>query len=294
MLALVVAALVAVPQNGSNPELASRIRHLVDVAFANGEGAGSAAEVRGIFAEHGLPTIALVGADAAEEFVVLSAHEQPLEFTDEVLAAAERDADAVPPHVIQFLRARIKQKRVEIALRPPFPNAALAARLQTLYVADQEVRSADRFDAAKMMETDARTGRDVRAIFQEVGVPTRSTVGPEAARQFVIMVQHQPPELRRAVLPKLRENVDRGEADPGDFAMMFDRAQVDDGKMQRYGANFACQPDGTLGPSPIDDAEHVDVRRAELGLLPMRLYARLLRQSMPPDFCKKVTAAPQR
>jgi len=294
MLALVVAALVAVPQNGSNPELASRIRHLVDVAFANGEGAGSAAEVRGIFAEHGLPTIALVGADAAEEFVVLSAHEQPLEFTDEVLAAAERDADAVPPHVIQFLRARIKQKRVEIALRPPFPNAALAARLQTLYVADQEVRSADRFDAAKMMETDARTGRDVRAIFQEVGVPTRSTVGPEAARHFVIMVQHQPPELRRAVLPKLRENVDRGEADPGDFAMMFDRAQVDDGKMQRYGANFACQPDGTLGPSPIDDAEHVDVRRAELGLLPMRLYARLLRQSMPPDFCKKVATAPER
>ena len=294
MLALVVAALVAVPQNGSNPELASRIRHLVDVAFANGEGAGSAAEVRGIFAEHGLPTIALVGADAAEEFVVLSAHEQPLEFTDEVLAAAERDADAVPPHVIQFLRARIKQKRVEIALRPPFPNAALAARLQTLYVADQEVRSADRFDAAKMMETDARTGRDVRAIFQEVGLPTRSTVGPEAARQFVIMVQHQPPELRRAVLPKLRENVGRGEADPGDFAMMFDRAQVDDGKMQRYGANFACQPDGTLGPSPIDDAEHVDVRRAELGLLPMRLYARLLRQSMPPDFCKKVATAPER
>ena len=67
-------------------------------------------------------------------------------------------------------------------------------------------------------------------------MPTRSTVGPEAARQFVTMVQHQPPELRRAVLPKLRENVDRGEADPGDYAMMFDRAQVDDGTLQRYGA----------------------------------------------------------
>ena len=294
MLALVVAALVTVPQNGSNPELASRIHHLVDVAFANDETAGGAAEVRKIFAEHGLPTIALVGTDAAEEFVVLSAHEQPLEFTGEVLAAAEKDTDAVPPHLIQFLRARLKQKRVETALRPPFPNAALAARLQTLYTTDQEVRSADRFDAAKMMETDARTGRDVRAIFQEFGVPMRSTVGPEAARQFVIMVQHQPPELRRAVLPKLRENVDRGEADPGEFAMMFDRAQVDDGKMQRYGANFACQPDGTLEPSPIDDAEHVDARRAELGLLPMRLYARLLRQSMPADFCKKVTAAPER
>jgi Family of unknown function (DUF6624) len=132
----------------------------------------------------------------------------------------------------------------------------------------------------------------VRAIFKASGVPTRSSVGPEAARQFVVMVQHQPPDLRRAVLPKLREHVDRGEADPADYAMMFDRAQVDDGKPQRYGANFTCQADGTLGPSPIEDAEHLDVRRAEIGLLPMRLYTRLLRQWMPPDFCKKVTAPP--
>ena len=127
MLALVVAALVTVPQNGSNPELASRIHHHVDLAFANDEAAGGAAEDRNIYAQHGLPTIALVGADAAEEFVVLSAHEQPPDFTGEVLAAAERDADAVPPHVIQFLRARIKQKRIETAQRPPFPPLVIAS-----------------------------------------------------------------------------------------------------------------------------------------------------------------------
>jgi hypothetical protein len=290
MPALIVAALVALAARASDPALAAKIHQLTTVAFSADTSASEAAEIRKIFTERGLPTIAMVGAEAAEEFIVLSAHEQPLEFTMQVLAAAERAPGAVPPHALQFLRARIRQKAIEDALRPPYPNAALAARLNTLFAADQAVRKGERFDVAKMREADARTGQEVRAIFKETGVPTRSAVGPEAARQFVVMVQHQPPDLRRAVLPKLRDNVDRGEADPADYAMMFDRAQVDGGKLQRYGANFSCQPDGTMAPSPIEDVEHLDARRAEIGLLPMRLYTKLLAQSMPKDFCRKVTA----
>jgi hypothetical protein len=290
MLALLVVAALLVPTNQTEPELAARIHHLIDVAFSDDDAARDAADVRKIFRERGLPTTPIVGSEAAEEFIVLSAHEQAPEFTRAVLAAAERAQGAIPPHAVAFLRARIKQKAIETSLRPPYPNAGLTARLNTLYTTDQGVRKSDRFDAAQMIETDARTGQDVRAIFNEFGVPPRSAVGPEAAHQFVVMVQHQPADLRRIVLPKLRENVDRGEADPADYAMMFDRSQVDDGKLQHYGANFACQPDGTLGPSPIDDVEHLDARRAEIGLLPMRLYSRLLLRSMPPDFCKKVTS----
>jgi hypothetical protein len=205
MLALLVVVALLVPTNQTDPELAARIHHLIDLAFSDDDAARDAADVRRIFRERGLPTTPIVGSEAAEEFIILSAHEQALEFTREILAAAERGQAAIPPHAVQFLRARIKQKAIETQLRQPYPNAALAARLNTLYAADQ-------------------------------------------------------------------------------------RAQVDDGKRQRYGANFACQPDGTLGPSPIDDVEHLDARRAEIGLLPMRLYSRLLLRSMPPDFCKKVTS----
>jgi hypothetical protein len=291
MPALIVAALLVVAAPATDPALASKIHRLMDAAFSDNAPASDAAAVRTIFTERGLPTIATVGSEAAEEFIVLSAHEQALEFTRQVLAVAERTTGAVPPHAVEFLRARVKQKAIESKLGPPYPNAALAARLNELFTTDQSARNGEHFDAAKMREVDARTGQDVRAVFEEFGVPTRSSVGPEAARQFVVMVQHQPPDLRRAVLPKLRENVDRGEADPADYAMMFDRAQVDHGKLQRYGANFTCQPDGTLAPSPIEDIERLDARRAEIGLLPMRLYARLLRQSMPKDFCRKATAS---
>ena len=287
MPALILIVFLAVATPVTDPMLASRIHHLIDAAFSE-NAKSDAAEIRKIFTVRGLPTIAMVGPEGAEEFIVLSAHEQALEFTKQVLAAVERAPGAVPPHVLPFLRARVKQKEIEDRVLEPYPNRALTARLGALYSADQAVRTGEHFDAAKMSDTDARTGQEVRAIFKEAGVPTRSSVGPAAARQFVVMVQHQSPDLRRQVLPGLRENVDRGEADPADYAMMFDRAQVDDGERQRYGANFSCQSDGTLAPSPIEDLEHLEARRAEIGLLPMRLYERLLRQSMPADFCKKV------
>jgi hypothetical protein len=290
--ALLIVAWLALVDPVGDPALASRIQQLIDATFSDSAPASAAADVRKIFAERGVPTIEMVGSDAAEDYIVLSAGGQSLGFMKDVLAAVERMPGAVPPYAVVYLRARLKQKDIESRLREPYPNAALGARLHTLFTTDQAVRKEPKFDGAKMRDTDARTGQDVRAIFRETGVPTRSAVGAEAAREFVVMVQHQPPDLRRAVLPKLRENVDRGEADPADYAMMFDRAQVDDGKPQRYGANFSCQPDGTLAPSAIEDDTRLDARRAEIGLLPMRLYAKLVRGSMPQDFCKKVTSAP--
>jgi hypothetical protein len=55
------------------------------------------------------------------------------------------------------------------------------------------------------------------------------------------MIQHQSPEFRRKVLPKLKANVDAGQADPGSYAMVFDRSQTDTGKKQMYGENLTCR-----------------------------------------------------
>jgi hypothetical protein len=291
-IALVIAMLSPGPssRDGSDPALAARIHRLAEVVFSD-ESGRTGEEVRKIFADRGVPTTAMVGVEAAEDFAVLAANE-PLAFTKEVLAAGERIPSQVPANALAFLRARVKQKQIEASIREPYANPELAARLERLFVDDQAVRQRAQFDAARMREVDERTGVEIRQIFKRFGVPTRAMVGPERARRFVVLVQHQPPDLRREVLPKLKANVDRGEADPADYALMFDRARVDEGKPQRYGANFACAPDGTLAPSPIENPAQLDARRAEIGLLPMRLYSRLLLQTMPKEFCAKVTARP--
>ena len=116
-------------------------------------------------------------------------------------------------------------------------------------------------------------------------------MGTEAARDFVVLVQHQPPDLMRQVLPKLEAQLRDGNADPADFAMMFDRMQMYDRKPQRYGSNFECAPDKRHVPTPIEQPATLDERRAAIGRMPMRLYTRLLLAMYPKDFCTKALAA---
>src|SRR5258708_9490459 len=100
-------------------------------------------------------------------------------------------------------------------------------------------------------------------------------VGVQAAASFVTMVQHQSPEFRRQVLPKLKANVDAGHADPGYYTMVYDRSSHDAGRNQLYGQNLEWNSEDTaLHETPIKDEEHIDLRRAQVSLMSVELYAR--------------------
>jgi hypothetical protein len=45
-------------------------------------------------------------------------------------------------------------------------------------------------------------------------------VGPQAAGDFVAMIQHQPAAFRQEALPQLKANVAKGEADPESYAIV--------------------------------------------------------------------------
>ena len=140
-----------------------------------------------------------------------------------------------------------------------------------------------------MLEADRRTAGPLKTIFDRHGVPTYDMVGVQAAKDFVVMVQHQSPEFRRAVLPKLKANVDLGQAEPGTYATVYDRTQRDQGKNQLYGEQLECASGKALEEAPIDDEANVNIRRAELGLMRVELYARLVRLHSP-DMCGSVTS----
>lgn len=109
-------------------------------------------------------------------------------------------------------------------------------------------------------------------------------MGPEAAREFITLIQHQPASFRRQVLPKLKANVVAGQADPESYALVYDRSQGDLGKKQLDGENLVCSAGEKLHEAPIKDEGHVNERRAELGLIRIELYARRVEETMP-QFC---------
>jgi len=279
--------LLALASAPSDPALAERIPQLLHAALStDGESQKAAtAEARQIFLRRGLPTVAEVGDEAAYEFVVLTCSPGPEESRARVLAEAKRALarHAVPPDAVLYCEARARQERVKAhAQRYPPTVPALRDQIQRLYASDQAVRQTEGFDIEKMTQVDREHAGPIEAIFEKHGVPTYEMVGVEAASMFVAMVQHQSPELRRRVLPRLKAKVDAGQADAGDYAMVYDRSSREAGRKQLYGQNLECDGEvPTLQETPIENEQGVDARRARIGLVRLALYVRMVREWSP-------------
>ena len=111
-------------------------------------------------------------------------------------------------------------------------------------------------------------------IVDENGWPALSLVGEAAAGGAFLLLQHADHHTQRRFLPLLREATAAGEARPTDLPLLEDRVLMQEGKPQRYGSQLTRGPDGRPELWPIEDPEHVDARRAEVGLEPLADYLR--------------------
>jgi DNA-binding phage protein len=281
----------------SDPALANKIKTLLHTVLTTADEKKAEVvrdDVRQIFRSRGLPTIAEVGNEPAYDFVLLASLGQPLDFQSEALPAIRKAAKlkTVPSDAAVFYQARYRLEKAKEQARKSAPtNPDLRDEIERLYKIDQAVRQQAGFNAKEMRETDKHNAAPLQAILRKYGVPTYAMVGVQAAKDFVIMAQHQTAKFRQEILPKLRANVDAGQADPDSYALVYDRAQRDDGKKQLYGTQLECKAGETMHEAPIEDKAHVDQRRAELGLMRVKLYARLTAEAMP-QFC--APAAPRK
>ncbi len=283
------------PQGEANrpvdPVLSAKIESLFQTVLTTDDDSKEAlavSQAKDIYTERGLASISEVGDLPAYEFVVLLASQkQPMEFRAQVLSKM-RDAAVrgeIPSDAATFYEARLRLDKImeETKTHPP-RNPALRDEIERMYMVDQAVRQQKGFDPQKMAETDRQNSAPLQAILNKYGVPTFSMVGPQAAGEFITMMQHQSAGFRQQVLPKLKGNVAAGQADPQSYALVYDRSQSDLGKKQLYGENLVCKAGERLHEAPIEDESHVNERRAELGLIRMELYARLVEENMP-QFC---------
>ena len=287
-LPCLLTSLLALQSQPSDPALAARITQLLHTVLATDDDKqqeAAEAEAKQIFLKHGLPTIADVGDEASYEFVVLTCSAGPADFQAKILLKAKQavSRQALAPDATLYCEARVRQEQVKARVkRHPPTHPALRDEIQRLLTTDQAVRQTKDFDASKMEEVDHEHEAPLKAMFERYGVPTYAMVGVEAASSFVIMVQHQSPEFRRRVLPKLKANVEAGQADSGYYAMVYDRSSREAGRKQLYGENLECNKENpTLHETPIEDEEHVNVRRARVGLMRVDLYARMVIELSP-------------
>ena len=139
---------------------------------------------------------------------------------------------------------------------------------------DFGARATDTTYGRQLMALDSTLARRMSAILDRFGLPTRPVVGAAGADAAMLIVQHNW-SLQERVL-SLADSLSSGQLSPQAVAMLEDRVRVHEGHTQRFGTQFTLGPDKRFHFAPAEDVAHLDARRAEAGMPPMRQYVCLL------------------
>lgn len=123
----------------------------------------------------------------------------------------------------------------------------------------------------------------LQKIIRKHGWPTYSMVGAEAASGAFYLIQHAERRYIKRYIKLMKEAAMKGEASKPDYARMYDRLCIFQGKKQCFGTQLLSPyivENGIrkLGPSkfyPIENYETVNDRRREMDLEPIENYAKI-------------------
>lgn len=144
----------------------------------------------------------------------------------------------------------------------------LKNELAAMAAADQSARRAYMRTGVLWSESmDKRHTKRMKAIIAQIGWPTLSNWGSEAARDARILVQHadHDPEFQRHCL-ELMKALLPDEVDIREFVYLADRVCINEGRPQLYGTQLRPNEEGMYEPYNLDDLEAVQERRRMIGM----------------------------
>lgn len=117
----------------------------------------------------------------------------------------------------------------------------------------------------------------VEAMFKKYGFLGFDKVGKEGSNHFWLLVQHcdKYPAFQREVLKAMDKAVKKDNANPNNYAYLYDRVQVNAGEKQLFGTQVTYEANTTGRAIPkfgLSDSLHVDQLRKEYGLEPLKDY----------------------
>nr|WP_295869469.1 DUF6624 domain-containing protein [uncultured Chitinophaga sp.] len=117
----------------------------------------------------------------------------------------------------------------------------------------------------------------IAVIFRQYGFPGIDMVGKDGSNHFWLLVQHSDkfPEFQVKVLKAMKKEVKKQNANPNNYAYLYDRVQVNAGKKQLFGTQVTYQANTTGRAFPkigLIDSANVDKIRKEYTLSPLKEY----------------------
>jgi hypothetical protein len=155
-------------------------------------------------------------------------------------------------------------------------NEGVAAEILSMAHEDQAAR--ERWEETGEMwdmSLDRERAERLKKIVNQMGWPTRSKVGDEAAKSAWILVQHadHDTEFQKHCLELMKQEAE-GEVGKEDIAFLEDRVRSNMGQPTLYGTQFDYDENGVFKELPIENPVGLDERRRQMGLGPFEDYKR--------------------
>lgn len=136
----------------------------------------------------------------------------------------------------------------------------------------------------EIIAVDRKNTARMREIISEYGWPTYDLVGKSSSNNAWLIIQHSDrnPLFQAKCLPLLKAAVEKEQANPSNYAYLYDRVQVSLGEKQLYATQSSTNNGLTKGQFyVIQDESNVQIRREAMGISrPVEEYA----QSMGFDY----------
>ncbi len=116
---------------------------------------------------------------------------------------------------------------------------------------------------------------EIKKIVDEYGWLGKDKVGEQASQTIFLVIQHADLKTQQKYLPIMREAVNKGNAQKSSLALLEDRVALREGRKQIYGSQISTNSKtNEYYVSPLEDPDHVDQRRAEMNLGPLKDYVK--------------------
>lgn len=200
--------------------------------------------------------------------------------------------------------ALVKQVKKNSGIDEATFNSDLYRLVDSLAVEDQKWRHAIReinnskpVDSVRLAEAtrnvllaDSLNHLALLAIVEKHGFPDYEQLGSEGTHRFWLLMQHQDrhPAFQEQVLVLMEKAVQQGKASGQDYAYLLDRVSLNTGKLQVYGTQMTLNADKTsFEPRPCINPEHLDERRASVGMGTIAQYIEVMNQNYYGQLKKK-------
>ncbi|MGZ8294975.1 MAG: DUF6624 domain-containing protein [Telluria sp.] len=156
---------------------------------------------------------------------------------------------------------------------------SIKTELEQMRKADQAVRRnlnyLDSEQVEKMRTVDAVNRKRLKEIITLIGWPSKELVGEDASRGAFLVAQHAPDDLdfMKEVFSYIEADYRKQKASPSQYALMYDRIKMLEGKPQRFGTQFNINASGCR-PWKMEEPQKVDEYRAQMGLDNLAVYAK--------------------